>query len=88
MRVLSLLLLLTAFSLSAGAAPPAPERPGPGLHITVPLTGDADRPAWQPAPARAMDADHVLRNLSEGWLGITILAVGGGVLIYEEIEGR
>jgi len=85
MRWLLPLILLAGSVPAANAGPPQPERPVM-VRFSVPLTGGADRPAWEPVrpepPSRFTGAD-IAKNLSEGWLGIGILAVGGAVWVYQ-----
>jgi len=84
MRRLLLLAALLAAAPAAAAPPPAP-RATVMLRVTVPLDGAADRPAWQPTrPSRAFTGSEVAKNLSEGWWGIGILAVGGAVWLYDK----
>ena len=87
MRPLLLLAALLALPGTAAAAPPLPER-GVMLRLTLPLSGGADRLAWRPqrplsAPADRFSGSDVASNLSEGWWGIGILAVGGAVWLYQ-----
>jgi hypothetical protein len=89
MRPLMLLAALLILPATAAAAPPpVPER-AVMLRVTLPLSGGPDRPAWRPhrpspnAPERFSGSD-VATNLSEGWWGIGILAVGGAVWLYQE----
>jgi len=79
-------LLAAALTLPAPAAGAGAQAPVPMLRLTLPLAGEADRPAWRPRPARSMSGRHILSNLDEGWLGVGILAAGAGVLIYQEVE--
>lgn len=68
----------------AAAAPPvhAPASRPVMVRITVPLGGPEE-------PGRPGPADSwVMDNLAEGWVGVGILAVGGGVLLYREIQGQ
>lgn len=86
MRRLLLVLALAAAVPSVNAQPPVRER-ALMLHLTVPLTGSADRPAWRPvrpAPRRDFSGADIATNLSEGWWGIGILAVGGAVWWYQD----
>ncbi len=77
-----LALLLAAGTGRAAAAPPLnPAACRPIMvRITVPLGGPEEPPSPGPSHPWVMD------NLTEGWWGIGILAVGGGVLLYRELE--
>ena len=79
-------LLAAALTLPTPALADSPQTAVPMLRLTLPLAGEADRPAWRPRPARSMSGRHILGNLDEGWLGVGILAAGAGVLIYREVE--
>lgn len=87
----SLLMLATLLALpgtAAAAPPPLPER-AVMLRVTLPLNGGADRLAWRPqrplpGPAGRFSGSDVATNLSEGWWGLGILAVGGAVWLYQD----
>ena len=90
MRLLLVLAALAA-AAPAAAAPPLAERTLM-VRVTVPLAGAADRPAWRPRPpfsrgrsaASTFTGSDIAKNLSEGWWGIGILAVGGAVWLYQD----
>ncbi|MFA9459894.1 hypothetical protein [Thiohalorhabdus methylotrophus] len=83
-RLLLLAALLTA--LPAAAEPPRSPDRGVLLQVTIPLGGQAETNPWRPRRGQALDASYVLKNLSEGWWGVGILAVGGGVLLYDHLD--
>jgi len=82
--IVLLTILLTA--LPVMAAPPAASDHGVMVRITIPLGGQSNAGGWPPEQGQALDAGYVLKNLTEGWWGVGILAVGGGVLLYDHLH--